>query len=133
MTRQEVKDEAKQSDGDRALMARRRSIALRRIRKQLKAAVPRATLVLANPTHYAVALRYVPSEGGAPVVVAKGLDHIALSIRRIAEEHKIPVFEDKPLARSMHDSVSVDRPIPVEFYKAVANIMIILHRRGLRK
>jgi flagellar biosynthetic protein FlhB len=88
--------------------------------------VPRATLVIANPTHYAVALRYVREETGAPIVVAKGQDLIALRIRQIAEENGIPVIEDKPLARSLYDSVQVDRMIPPEFYKAVAEIVLFL-------
>jgi flagellar biosynthetic protein FlhB len=89
--------------------------------------------VVVNPTHYAVALRYQRHEGGAPVVVAKGLDLIALKIREIAEEHDIPVVEDKPLARSLYDSVDVDRMIPPEFYKALAEIIHFLQTRNLAK
>jgi flagellar biosynthetic protein FlhB len=85
--------------------------------------VPRATLVIANPTHYAVALRYVRDENDAPVVVAKGQDLIALKIREIAEKNGIPVFEDPPLARSMFAQVSVDSVIPPAFYKAVAELV----------
>ena len=84
MTRQEVKDELKQVDGDPIVKARMRSLARDRLRKRMIAAVPKATLVIANPTHYAVALRYVREEGGAPLVVAKGLDLIALRIREVA-------------------------------------------------
>jgi len=80
-------------------------------------------MVIANPTHFAVALRYVPEEGGAPVVLAKGADLIALKIREIAELHGIPVFEDPPLARSMFAQVSVDSFIPAVFYKAVAELI----------
>ncbi|MBW3097383.1 flagellar biosynthesis protein FlhB [Pseudohoeflea coraliihabitans] len=123
MTRQEIKDEMKQSDGDPILKARQRSLARDRARKRMMAQVPRATLVIANPTHYAVALRYVPGEGGAPVVVAKGVDLIALKIREIAEDNDIPVFEDPPLARSMFAQVSVDSFIPAAFYKAVAELV----------
>jgi flagellar biosynthesis protein FlhB len=104
--------------------ARLRSLALDRRRKSMIAAVPRATLVIANPTHYAVALRYVREEGGAPIVLSKGQDFIALKIREIAEQHAIPIVEDKSLARSMYNGVEVDRPIPPEFYKAVAEIII---------
>jgi flagellar biosynthesis protein FlhB len=114
MTKQEVKDELKEAEGDPLRKARLRSLALDRRRKSMIAAVPRATLVIANPTHYAVALRYVREEGGAPLVVSKGKDFIALKIREIAEQHSIPIVEDKPLARSMHDGVEVDRPIPPE-------------------
>jgi flagellar biosynthetic protein FlhB len=87
------------------------------------AEVPRATMVIANPTHFAVALRYVREEGGAPVVIAKGQDLIALKIREVAEAHGIPVFEDPPLARSMFAQVSVDNFIPPVFYKAVAELV----------
>jgi flagellar biosynthesis protein FlhB len=123
MTRQEIKDEHRQSEGDPLMKSRLRSLARDRARRRMMAAVPRATLVIVNPTHYAVALRYMRAEGGAPLVVAKGLDLIALKIREIAEEHDITVVEDKPLARSLYDAVEVDQMIPPEFYKAVAEII----------
>lgn len=130
MTKQEVKDEHKQADGDPILKARRRSLARDRSRKRMIAAVPRATMVIANPTHFAVALRYVREEGGAPLVVAKGQDLVALKIREIAEANNIPVVEDKPLARALYDVVEVDRFIPREFYKAVAEIIMFLSMRA---
>lgn len=123
MTKQEVKEEFKQSQGDPIVKSRQRSIARDRARRRMIANVPRATLVIANPTHYAVALRYVREENDAPVVVAKGQDLIALKIREIAEEAGIPVFEDPPLARSMFAQVSVDTVIPSVFYKAVAELI----------
>jgi flagellar biosynthetic protein FlhB len=126
MTRQEVKDEHKQIDGDPIVKARMRSLARDRSRKRMIAAVPRATMVIANPTHFAVALRYVREEGGAPLVIAKGQDLIALKIRQVAEENGIPVIEDKLLARSLYQSVEVDKLIPPEFYKAVAQIVFFL-------
>jgi flagellar biosynthetic protein FlhB len=129
MTRHEIKDELKQLEGDPLLKARMRSLARHRARKRMIAAVPRATLVIANPTHYAVALRYVREEGGAPLVVAKGQDLLALRIRQVAVEHNIPVVEDKPLARSLYHSVEVDRFIPQQFYKAVAEIIFALFIR----
>jgi flagellar biosynthesis protein FlhB len=129
MARQEIKDEHKQLEGDPHIKARRLSIARTRARKRMMSAVPRATLVIANPTHFAVALRYVRSEGGAPRVVAKGQDIIALTIRRIAEENDIPVIEDKALARSLYAKVEVDQMIPVEFYKAIAQILLRLQAR----
>lgn len=133
MTRQQVKDELKEAEGDPLRKARIRSLALDRRRKSMIKAVPRATLVIANPTHYAVALRYVREEGGAPLVVSKGKDFIALKIREIAEQHSIPIVEDKLLARSMHDGVELDRPIPPQFYKAVAEIIHILYAKSTRK
>jgi flagellar biosynthetic protein FlhB len=130
MTRQEVKDEQKQSDGDPIIKARMRSLARDRARKRMIARVPRATVVIANPTHYAIALRYVRTESHAPVVVAKGLDLIALKIRAEAEKHGIPVVEDKLLARSLYDKVEVDQLIPPEFYRAVANVILYIMSRG---
>jgi flagellar biosynthetic protein FlhB len=132
MTRQEVKDELKQADGDPIVKARLRSLARDRMRKRMMAAVPRATLVIANPTHFAVALRYVREEGGAPLVVAKGQDLIALKIREIAAEHGIPIIEDKALARSLYKAVEVDKMIPPEFYKAVAQIVFFVLGRQAR-
>ncbi len=129
MTKQEVKDEQKQAEGDPFFKAKRRSLAMARSRKRMMAAVPRATLVIANPTHYAIAIRYVREEGGAPVVLAKGQDLIALKIREIAEGHDIPVIEDKALARSMYDHVEVSQLIPAEFYKAVAELIHFLQSR----
>jgi flagellar biosynthetic protein FlhB len=130
MSRQEVKDEHKQNEGDPLLKARRLSLARDRARRRMLSSVPKATVVIANPTHYAVALRYVRGDAGAPMVVAKGLDHIALRIREIAEAHEIPVIEDKALARSLYAAVSLDRPIPPEFYKAVAEIILYLMSRS---
>jgi flagellar biosynthetic protein FlhB len=123
MTKHEVKEEYKQSQGDPVVKARQRSVARDRARRRMIDNVPRATLVIANPTHFAVALRYVREEGDAPVVVAKGQDLIALKIREIAEKNNIPVFEDPPLARSMFAQVSIDSVIPPAFYKAVAELV----------
>lgn len=123
MTKQEVKEEYKQAQGDPIVKARQRSIARDRARKRMIASVPRATLVITNPTHYAVALRYVREENEAPMVVAKGQDLVALKIREIALENNIPIFEDPPLARSMFAQVSVDSVIPSIFYKAVAELV----------
>lgn len=130
MSRHELKEEIKQAEGDRLIKARLKSLRLDRSRKRMLAAVPRATMVVANPTHYAVAMRYMRGEGGgAPVVLAKGADLVALKIRAIAEAHDIPVIEDKPLARSLYSSVEVERPIPAEFYRAVAEIVHLIQQR----
>lgn len=129
MTRQEVKDEMKQSEGDPIVRSRLRSLARDRSRRRMMAAVPKATLVIANPTHFAVALRYVREEGPAPLVVAKGADLVALKIREIAEANDIPVIEDKALARALYDSVQVDQLIPPAFYKAVAEIVLHLMKK----
>ncbi|MGO4480524.1 flagellar biosynthesis protein FlhB [Rhizobium sp. 2TAF27] len=123
MTRHEVKEENKQAQGDPFVKSRQRSLMRDRARRRMIANVHRATLVIANPTHYAVALRYAREENDAPVVLAKGQDLIALKIREIAEQNGIPVFEDPPLARSMFAQVSVDSVIPSVFYKAVAELI----------
>lgn len=130
MSHQEVKEEYKQMEGDPMVKARMRSLAQDRTRKRMLAAVPKATFVIANPTHYAIALRYERSEASAPIVVAKGKDLIALKIREIAESNGIPVIEDKPLARSMYDHVEIDRMIPPDFFKAVAQILFYILTRS---
>lgn len=127
MTKQEVKDEMKQSEGDPIVKSRLRSIARDRARQRMITAVPQATLVIANPTHFAIALRYVREENAAPVVLAKGQDLVALKIREIAEANGIPVFEDVALARSMYKQVSVDSVIPPQFYQAVAELVRIVY------
>jgi flagellar biosynthesis protein FlhB len=128
MTRQEVKDEIKQTDGDPIVKARLRSLQRDRARQRMIASVPRATLVIANPTHYAIALRYVREENAAPIVVAKGQDLLALRIREIAEANGIPVFEEVALARSMYGQVSVDSMIPPQFYQAVAELVRVIYQ-----
>ena len=129
MTKQELKDEFKQAEGDPLIKARLRSIARDRARKTMLAAVPRATLVIANPTHYAIALKYQHGEDAAPTVLAKGQDLIALKIREIAEQNNVPVVEDRMLARSMYDAAQIDRVIPAEFFRPVAEIIYFLHSR----
>ncbi len=129
MTKQEVKDEMKQSEGDPIVKMRLRSLARDRARNRMIAAVPRATLIIANPTHFSIALRYVRDEDAAPVVLAKGQDLVALKIREIAEANGIPVFEDVALARSMYKQVSVDSVIPSHFYQAVAELIRIVYAK----
>lgn len=129
MSREELKKESRETDGDPLVKQRFRSILMSRARRRMMAQVPRATLVVANPTHYAIAMRYVRGETPAPVVLAKGMDVIALRIRETAEAHGIPVIEDKALARSMYDQVAVDRTIPPVFYKAVAELIHFVSSR----
>ncbi len=131
MSKREIKDEMKQSEGDPLMKAKRRSLALDRSRRRMMADVPRATLIITNPTHYAIALRYVRGEGAAPIVLAKGQDLLALKIREIAAEHGITVIENKPLARSMYDHVQVSEQIPPQFYKAVAEIIHYVQSRNV--
>jgi flagellar biosynthetic protein FlhB len=129
MTKQEVKDELKQSEGDPIVKSRLRSLARDRARRRMMTAVPRATLVIANPTHYAIALRYARDQDSAPVVLAKGTDLVALKIREIAEANNVPVFEDVALARSMYKQVSVDSVIPQQFYQAVAELIRVVYAK----
>lgn len=129
MSRHELKEELKQAEGGALAKARMRSLAQSRARKRMMSAVPRATLVLANPTHYAIALRYVRDEGGAPLVLAKGQDLVALKIRQIAEDNQIPVFEKKELVRAMFDIVEVDQMIPSEFFRPIAELIHFLTTR----
>lgn len=129
MTRHEVKEEFKQSEGDPIVKGRLRALARERARHRMMAAVPRATMVVANPTHYAVALRYERAEGGTPMVVAKGTDLVALKIREIAEANDVPVFEDVPLARALYKAVQVDQRIPPDFYLAVAKLLHYIYSR----
>jgi flagellar biosynthesis protein FlhB len=132
MSLQEMKQEFKQSEGDPHIKGRIRQLRHARMRKRMMTAVPKASVIITNPTHYAVALSY---ERGmtAPVCVAKGLDNIALKIRQIAGEHDIPIVENVPLARALYATVEIDDEIPVEHYHAVAEIIgyVMGLRRGL--
>ena len=132
MTRQELKDEVKQSEGDPQVKARIRQIRLERSKKRMVAAVPEASVVIVNPTHYAVALKYESGKMNAPVCVAKGVDHLALTIRKVAEEHEVPIVENPPLARALYAAVELDEPIPPEHYKAVAQIIGYVMRLASR-
>ena len=128
MSKQEVKEENKQAEGDPIIRARLRAIRMNRARKRMMAAVPKASVVITNPTHFAVALQYEMGGTGAPKVVAKGADLVALKIREIATEHDVPIVENPPLARALYASVEVDREIPQEHYKAVAEIISYVFR-----
>ena len=123
MSREELKEEIRQSEGDPQIKAKVRQIRNERARRRMMAQVPRATVVIANPTHYAVALLYKQGETAAPICLAKGVDKVALKIRQTAEEAKVPVIEDPPLARALYAAVEIDEAIPVGHYQAVAKII----------
>ncbi|MGH6827632.1 MAG: flagellar biosynthesis protein FlhB [Rhizomicrobium sp.] len=123
MSRQEVKEEFRQNEGDPQVRAKVRQIRYERAKRRMMAKVPGATVVIANPTHFAVALQYESGTMAAPICVAKGVDQLALRIRAVAEEHHVPVIENPPLARALHASVEVDEAIPPEHYKAVAQVI----------
>jgi flagellar biosynthetic protein FlhB len=123
MSLQEIKDEHKQSEGDPHIKAKIRGIQMQRSRNRMMQNVPKASVVITNPTHYAVALQYDHGAMAAPVVVAKGVDAIALKIRELATENGIPLVENRPLARALYASAEIDHPIPVEHYAAVAEVI----------
>lgn len=127
MTLRELKDEFKETEGDPTIKARIRQLRQARAKKRMMAAVPKATVVIANPTHYAVALQYEPGME-APRCVAKGADAIALKIREVADAHRVPIVENPPLARALHAAVEVDAEIPPEHYKAVAEVISYVMR-----
>lgn len=124
MTKEEIKEDFKQSEGDPHVKAKLKQIRAQRSRQRMMQAVPSATVVITNPTHYSVALRYEPDEGdAAPVCVAKGVDALALRIRELAAEHEVPVVENVPLARALYASVEVDETIPREHFEAAAQVI----------
>lgn len=135
MTHQEMKDETKEREGNPLIKQRQRSLAMQAARQRMMAEVPKASVVVMNPTHFAVALKYSPDKAPAPIVVAKGADHVALRIRQLALDSGVPVVENKPLARALHRKAKIGRVIPSEFFRAVAEVLAfiyLLKRRGRR-
>ncbi|NND48621.1 MAG: flagellar biosynthesis protein FlhB, partial [Rhizobiales bacterium] len=131
MSVKELRDEYKQMEGDPAVRAKLRQIRIERGRKRMMAQIPNATVLITNPTHYAIALKYEPGMA-APVCLAKGTDLVALRIRKVAEESHIPVVENPPLARALHATVEIDDEIPVEHYRAVAEIIgFVMRQRSM--
>jgi flagellar biosynthetic protein FlhB len=133
MSKEELKEEFKNSEGDPHVKARQKQIRAERSRRRMMQAVPKATVVVMNPTHFAVALKYVQGEDEAPLCVAKGLDALALKIREVAEENDVPVIEDPPLARALYASVEIDDIIPPAHYEAVAKIIGFILRQSRRR
>ncbi|QWG16905.1 flagellar biosynthesis protein FlhB [Bradyrhizobium sediminis] len=132
MSLQDMKEEFKQSEGDPHIKGKLRQLRMERMKKRMMAAVPKASVIITNPTHYSVALRYERGMA-APVCVAKGVDTIALKIREIAGKHDIPIVENVPLARALYATVDIDEEIPVEHYHAVAEVIgyVMGLKRGL--
>jgi flagellar biosynthetic protein FlhB len=132
MTKQEIKEEFKNSEGNPEVKAKLRQIRAQRVRRRMMSAVPKATVIITNPTHFAVALQY---EAGmaAPLCLAKGVDALALKIREVAGEHRVPIVENPPLARALYATVDIDEEIPVEHYAAVAEVIgYVLRLKGRR-
>lgn len=133
MTRQEVRDEHRQLEGDPHVKSKIKQVRMERARRRMMARVPEATVVVTNPTHYAVALLYEQGKTNAPLCVAKGVDAVALRIRTIAEENNVPIVRDPPLARALYGAVELEEEIPPEHYKAVASVIGYVYRlRGER-
>ena len=132
MTVQEVKDEYKQMEGDPHVKRRIRQIRNEKARQRMMEAVPQATVVITNPTHFAVALKYDRAMT-APICVAKGADDVALRIRELAKEHDVPIVENPPLARALFASVEIDETIPAEHFKAVAEVIGFVMRLNARR
>jgi flagellar biosynthetic protein FlhB len=130
MSVRELKEEFKQTEGDPAIKAKIRRLRQTRMKKRMMAAVPKASVIITNPTHYAIALQYERGMN-APVCLAKGIDNIALKIREVAAEHRIPVVENPPLARALHATIEIDQEVPPEHYKAVAEVIgYVMRLRG---
>ena len=127
MTKQEVKDEAREADGNPEVKSRQRNLLMASAMRRILTQVPKASVVITNPTHFAVALRYDPGTA-APVVVAKGIDHLALKIRERAANSGVVIVENPPLARAIYHNVDLDRPIPADLYQAVAQVLAYVFR-----
>jgi flagellar biosynthetic protein FlhB len=130
MTKQEQKEEYKESEGDPHIKSRIRSLQQQMARRRMMAEVPKADVVITNPTHFSVALLYDRSRMDAPQVVAKGADNVAMRIREIARENNVPVVENRPVARALY-KIELGKPVPEELFKAVAEILAYVY--GLRR
>jgi len=128
MSKQEIKDEMKNMEGDPLIKAKIRQIQMQASQKRMMAEVPNADVVITNPTHYAVAIKYDESKSSAPIVVAKGMDNIALQIKKIARENSVHIVQNPPLARSLYAQVEVERPIPEELFAAVAEVLAYVYK-----
>jgi flagellar biosynthetic protein FlhB len=133
MSRQEIKDEFKETEGDPLVKGRLRQLRMERTRRRMMAQVPQSDVVVTNPTHYAVALKYDPNSMAAPKMMAKGVDQVAAKIREIAKEHGIPIVENPPLARGLFAAVDVDEEVTPEFYKAVAEVISYIFKLKRRR
>ncbi len=133
MTKQEVKDEYKNTEGNPEIKGRIRSLQIQMSRRRMMQAVPTADVVITNPTHYAVALKYEHGKHRAPVVVAKGVDQMALYIRQIADGNKVPVLQSPALARSIYHTTEVDHPIPEALFNAVAQVLAYVYQLKVYK
>ena len=133
MTKQDVREERKQSDGNPQVKSRIRSMQMEMAQRRMMAAIPSADVVITNPTHFAIAIKFDAQAMDAPQVVAKGADYLAQRIREIAQEHDVPLVENKPLARALYSSTDIGGFIPTELYRAVAEVLAYVYRlKGIR-
>ena len=128
MSKEEIKEEVKQTEGNPQIKSRIRSVQRQRAMSRMIQAVPAADVIIRNPTHFAVALKYDMEKNAAPIVVAKGQDELALRIVKVGEDNGVTVIENKPLARALYASADVDQEIPREYYSAVAEILVYVYR-----
>jgi len=133
MSKQEVKDEYKQMEGNPEIKRKMRQIMMQAGMKRMMSNIPQADVVVTNPTHYAVALKYDQKKDRAPKVVAKGVDFLAIRIKEIAREHDILIVQNKPLAQDLYKMVDVDKAIPEELYQAVAEVLAYVHKANRSK
>ena len=128
MSKQEVKDEMKNMEGDPLIKSKIRQIQMQASRKRMMSEVPNADVIITNPTHYAVAIKYDEQKSHAPIVIAKGMDNIALQIKKIARENSVHIVQNPPLARSLYAEVDVDKPIPEALFGAVAEVLAYVYK-----
>ncbi len=128
MTKQEIKDEQKDVEGDPKIKARIKSIQMQMARQRMMSSVPQSDVVVTNPTHYAVALKYDKEKAPAPIVTAKGVDYLAFQIKEIAKQNNVPIVENRPVARALYNTVPVDGVIPSDLYVAVSEILAYVYR-----
>ena len=128
MSKQEIKDEMKNMEGDPLVKSKIRQIQMEASKKRMMAEVPNADVVITNPTHYAVAIKYDESKSHAPLVVAKGMDNIAQQIKKIARENNVHIVQNPPLARTLYKEVDVDKPIPETLFNAVAEVLAYVYK-----
>ena len=133
MSKQEIKDEMKNMEGDPLIKSKIRQIQMQASRKRMMSEVPHADVVVTNPTHYAVAIKYDEEKSHAPIVVAKGMDHIAQQIKKIARENNVHIVQNPPLARSLYAEVELDKPIPEALFGAVAEVLAYVYKMNAKK
>ncbi|MDP1784063.1 MAG: flagellar biosynthesis protein FlhB [Sulfuricurvum sp.] len=133
MSKQEIKDEYKNMEGDPHIKAKIRQIQMQAARKRMMSAVPSADVIITNPTHYAVAIKYDETKHNAPVVVAKGVDNIAIQIKKIARENGVHIVQNPPLARTLYKEVEIDHPIPDMLFAAVAEVLAYVYKMGKKR